>query len=246
MIDIPEYHKKYKGKDNAILASFDSVIDIDLALWRYMKDKYGTSKYMDQTMVNIDDENVIKFLLMDRREHNPLSIIISEYDTEKMYNDIITNDRMFNNIMRNYGSPYDTLRLFNTFMENASSLEIDIICKNYEQEEILRKYTHSKIGIIVDTIHNVNINNYSIIQVKFFSDLVNYPEFDGKHVWIANALYNMQKNMNTINLTILQTFGITNQIHLIDLYRDIKWIFTSKSEDPIERKVDEGLNANKN
>ena len=246
MINIPEYHKIYKGKDNAILASFDSVIDIDLALWRYIKDKYGTSKYIDKDMINIDDEDIIKFILMDRREKNPLSILLQGYDTEKMYNDIITNDKMFNNILNNYSSPYDTLKLFNTFMENASSLEVDIICKDKEQEKILRKYTSPKIGIIVDTIHNITINNYSIIQVKFFSDLINYPQFEGRHIWIPNALYNMQKNMNTIDLTLMQLFGNINQVHLIDLYRDVKWFFTTKSNDEIERKVDEELNAERN
>jgi len=246
MINIPEHHKVYKGKDNAILASFDSVIDIDLALWRYIKDKYSTSEYLDKDMINIDDENIIKFILMDRREQNPLSLLIPNYDTEKMYNDIINNDSMLNNILVNYGSQFDTLKLFITFMNNASSIDIDILCKNNGQAEIIKKYTNNKIGAIINSAKDVDMNNYSIIQVKFFSDIIYYPELNGKYIWIANALYNMQRNMNTIDLTLFQAFGQSNKIQLIDMYRDVKWFFTSKSNDEIERKVDEELNAERN
>lgn len=245
-INLQDRHKIYKSKDNAIIASFDSVIDIDLALWRYIKDKYGSSKYIDKDIINIDDENNIKFMLMDRRDKNPLSILLPDYDTEKMYNDIVTNDRMFNNILSNYATQYDTLKLFNTFIDNASSIHIDILCKNPGQADIVKKYIKSEIGVIVDTIHNILIKDYSIIQVKFFSDLKNYPTFEGRHIFIPNALYNMQDNMNTIDITCMHLFGLTNQVHLIDLYRDVKWFFTTESNDPIERKVDEELHANEN
>ena len=38
--------------DNELLVEFETLIDLDIALYRYIKDKYPNSEYVDQKFIN--------------------------------------------------------------------------------------------------------------------------------------------------------------------------------------------------
>ena len=44
---------------NRILVEFDMLIDLDLAIFKYIKDKYNNPNYVDQNIIKMHDERQI-------------------------------------------------------------------------------------------------------------------------------------------------------------------------------------------
>ena len=76
-------HKK--GNDNELLVEFDFLVDLDMALFRLVKDKYSNSEYVDKNIINMNNEYRIIRMLLYRKHINPLEILMPSIETTKLY-----------------------------------------------------------------------------------------------------------------------------------------------------------------
>jgi hypothetical protein len=214
-------------KDNVILANFDFLVDLDVAMFKFIKNRYKNSKYVDQKIINMEDENLIKYTMLNRKHINPLEVIMPEVDTTDMYYEIM-NDH-FDELL-SYAKAYDTFGLLITFLNNASSVDIVVRCNNEKEEKFIKKL-NPILNTTITPRSNVRVNDYSVIYEKYYAYLIEYPKLITKHIYIAAAKFNMEEDKDLLNVGLSTLFGDINAIHLMDLYQYVKFRFKKTEED---------------
>ena len=147
--------------DNELLVEFESVIDLDLAMYKFIKDKYSNSDYVDQKLINEKDERAIIYALLNRKHINPLEIIMPGLETTKLYYEIM-NDHYEE--LLSYATAYDTFGLMITFLNNASSVGITIRCKSKLEENFIKK-----LNPILNTVVIPNRKDIVLSLCKIYS-----------------------------------------------------------------------------
>lgn len=199
-----------------LLFHFDSIIDLDLAVLKFIKKNFSNAKYLDLDILKNNDENFFKALLLTRETSNPLSLVLnSQYQNsadsilneiyEMHYEDIIAMGTPLapNNILCN-GANNDFIHCF-------------VVCKN-KAEKLYIKNLSSKIKIIEPK--DVAIKNYTAIYVKDLQDLIQYGEgLVVKSIYILNYPFNLEPNYDGIlKLDVMAKLPIANKFILIDPY----------------------------
>ena len=210
--------------ENELLVEFESLVDLDLAMYKFIKDKYSDSEYVDQKFINEDDERAIIYALLNRKHINPLEIIMPELETTNLYLDIMDNH--YEELL-SYATAYDTFGLMITFLNNASSISITVWCKSKLEEDFIKKLNPILNTIIVPNRSDINLSKYTVMYVKYIANLVQYSPIAGKHIYIAAAKYNMEEDKDLVS-RLCCLYSDVNIIHLIDLYTAIKFRFLRK------------------
>ena len=218
------------GKDNSLLVEFEFVIDLDLAMFKFIRDNYFNSEYVYHEFLSLTDEKEIIFNLLSRKHINPLEYIILNRDTTNLYNTLMNDEYQYKKLL-NYATTYDTFGLMITFLREASSVSIDILCKNQIEADFIKSLNPMLNTVIYPSRFTVPLGLYTAIYSKYFYYLTNYHQVQGKHIYIPAAKYNMEENQDCVNLTLTKLFSDVNEIHLIDLYRGVKYRFPPKEED---------------
>ena len=211
-------------KYNELLVEFESVVDLDLAMYRFIKDKYRNSEYVDQEFINLKNEKEIVYRLLNRKHINPLEIIMPGLDTTNLYYDIMQNH--YEELL-SYATAYDTFGLMITFMNNASSTGITIWCKSNLEKEFINKLNPVLNTIVIPNRRDIVLSKYSVLYVKYIAYLAEYNSIEGKHIYIAAAKYNMEENEDLVSYLCL-LYSDVNIIHLTDLYTKIKFRYLKK------------------
>ena len=210
-----------KSKENRVLVDFETLIDLDLAIWRYLNDKYNNSSFLDQSLMSLN-ENQVKSLMIHRQPSNPLEILIPGQDVKNMYYEIVNDNETE---LLKYATPYDILRLFITFIESASFADFNILCRNkIEKKFIINLNPVFESYILISDRSNFDLSDYNMLYTKYFAYCLVYPPFEGITIYIANAQYNMLEDTSTIDPALLEKFYDVNVIKTMDLYTDIKYI----------------------
>ena len=213
-------------KDNELLVEFEFLIDLDLAMYRFIRDKYPNSEYVDQKFINEKNERVIIYKLLNRAHINPLEIIMPGLDTTNLYHDIMDNH--YEELLQ-YATAYDTFGLMITFLNNASSVGITVWCKSKLEERFIKKLNPVLNTIVVPNRRDLALNNYTVLYVKYLAYLIEYNNdmLEGKHIYIPAAKYNMEEEQDLVSgLSIL--FSDVNIIHIMDMYTEVKYRFLKK------------------
>lgn len=213
---------------NSILANFEFLVDLDLAMYRLIKDKYKDTPFVDKEFINEKDQNVVVYRLLNRQPINPLEIILPEYDTLSMYYEL--QDKHYEELL-SYATVYDTFPLLITFLNEASSIEITVRCKNKIEENFIKKLNKRLNTVIIPERKAVNLNDYSIIYEKYYANLIQYRNLDGKHIYIAAARFNMEPDQDYPNIVLSKLFSDVNIIHLMDLYQYVKFRYKIKEDE---------------
>lgn len=219
-----------KGKDNSLLVEFEFVIDLDLAMFKFIRDNYYSSEYVYHEFLSVKDEREIIYNLLSRKHINPLEYIIPNKDTTQMYYELMNDDNNYSRLL-SYATAYDTFGLMITFLKEASSVSIDILCKNQIEADFIKSLNPILNTVIYPSRFDVPLNLYTAIYTKYFYYMTNYNQVQGKHIYIPAAKYNMEEDRNCVNLRLTQLFSDVNEIHLIDLYRYVKYRFQNNEED---------------
>lgn len=217
-------------KDNSILVEFDFLVDLDLAMFKFMKDKFSESPLLNRDIIDDMDEQSVIFKLLNRKYMNPLEIILdNSVEVTNLYYEIM--DDYYQELLC-YAKAYDTFGLMITFLNNASSVDITVLCKNKIEEEFIKDLNPILNTIIIPNRRDVPLNNYTAIYLKYFVNIVEYRNVAGKHIYIAAAKFNMEEDRDMVNTTLCGLYSDINIIHLIDLYTKVKYRFRKKdSED---------------
>ena len=215
-------------KYNNLLVEFEFLIDLDIAIYRMLKEE-SNSSLLNKDIFSLKNEyNVIERFLY--REHiNPLEILLKADpdDVLDLYNNLITKD--LDKLLK-YAVAYETFALMITYLNNASSISITVLCENELQEQFIKKLNNRLYTIVVPSRDMINLDDYNIIYTKYFANILGYGSFGGKHIYIANAAYNFEKDFYIPSLEISALYTDVNTVHSMDLYRNIKYIWKPVKE----------------
>lgn len=212
-----------KPHDNELLVEFEFLIDLDLAMYRFIKDKYGTSEFVNRDEIGLVDGRQVIFDLLNRPHINPLEIIMNKsIDPTNLYYDIMNNH--YEELL-GYATAYDTFGLMITFLNNASSVGITVLCKSDLEANFIKNLNAELRTITVKNKRDVPLNKYTALYIKYFASATEYSHIEGKHIYIACARYNMEEGKDMLNGMLSYLFSDVNLIHLIDLYTNIKFRF---------------------
>ena len=120
---------------NNILVDFNMVVDTDLGLINMMKKEYNNTEFVLSYINSMNDKIIIEQLL-DRKEKNPLSIIIKdEYkdSIDNLYKEFLETE--YDNILK-YNTLTDIMNLIRVYI-NTGAVYITIICKNKSEEQFI-------------------------------------------------------------------------------------------------------------
>ena len=204
---------------NRILVEFDMLIDLDLAIFKYIKDKYNNPNYVDQNIIKMHDERQIIQMMLNRQCINPLEILIPDMEVLELYHDIMNNH--IDELLQ-YAKASDLFGLMITFLREASSLEITVLCKSQLESDFIKSLNNRLNTVVYKNYKNVPVNTYTILYIKYYPSVLEYNTIEGKHIYISNARYNMEPDSNMPTIAISGLVGDVNIIHMIDMYKDIK------------------------
>ena len=204
---------------NRILVEFDMLIDLDLAIFKYIKDKYNNPNYVDQNIIKMHDERQIIQMMLNRQCINPLEILIPDMEVLELYHDIMNNHM---DELLQYAKASDLFGLMITFLREASSLEITVLCKSQLESDFIKSLNNRLNTVVYKNYKNVPVNTYTILYIKYYPSVLEYNTIEGKHIYISNARYNMEPDSNMPTIVISGLVGDVNIIHMIDVYKDIK------------------------
>jgi hypothetical protein len=210
--------------DNELLVEFESLIDLDLAMYYYIKDKFPNSEYVDQDFINEKNEMAIIYKLLNRKHINPLEIIMPGLETTNLYFDIMNNH--YEELLE-YATAYDTFGLMITFLNNASSVNITVWCKSKIEEDFIKKLNPILNTIIIPNRRDIVLSKYTVMYVKYIAYLAQYSHIKGKHIYIAAAKYNMEEDEDMVS-SLCYIYSDVNILHLTDLYTTIKYRYLKK------------------
>lgn len=205
---------------NKILVEFEFIINLDIAMFNYIKDL--NESVIDNRILEFEEYKVNQIML--GREHiNPMELFMPEYDTTDMYTDIMENN--MEDLLK-HAKAYDSFGLMITFLNNANYISITVLCENQIQADFIKKL-NSRLNTIVSNRSSVNLDDYDTLYIKYYINSLLYDihKLKGKHIYIANARYNMDdQNINIPSLHISVLISDVNIIHSMDLFTNIKYI----------------------
>jgi len=181
---------------NTLLIPFDCFIDIDFGLMMLLKEKYNNPKIIHNSIFQEKDWYII-YLLANRNDENPLSIILKE---EYLPNKDSLRDQFMNQeydeILR-LSKPNKILELIN-LMYASDVVDIDILCKDEKEQEYLETlFKDKKINSFVSPyLNKVNITKYDSIFIKNYKDIIQYRGLVQKNIYVLDYKFNTELDPN--------------------------------------------------
>ena len=117
-----------------------------------------------------------------------------------------------------------------TFLKEATSITITVLCKSELESNFIKSLNSNLNTIVKPNRKDILLDDYTVLYIKYFPYALQYGNINGKHIYIANARYNMEPNKNTPTTAVSVIVGQTNIIHMIDLYKNIKFERVLKDE----------------
>lgn len=207
--------------DNYLLVDFEFLINMDLAMFYYVKENFAKSPYVNKRIISSSNEEEINTLLLYRPHINPLEVLIPKMDTESMYNDLMDN---YEEELLKHAKAYDTFGLMITYL-NLASVDIDVLCKNALEVQYINSLNKRLHCVEIPDKASIDLKPYSVIYSKYFSKLLEFPVINGKNIFIAAAGFNMEEDTDCVNKNLTLIFTRSNEVRLIDLYRNMKFRF---------------------
>lgn len=206
--------------DNEVFVDFDILLDLDMAIYKYIRRKYKNSNNVYNKNISLKSEYDAIYIMINRQEMNPLSLIMKDINIDEFNNSLLSSHK---EELLSLIKPTDILYLMNTYIDNASSIEITAHCN----DEIELKYFNSisklmqlKYKIICSEKEETSLKGYTSIYVKNFLDLEKFKDLDAKNIYIANTLYNTMAMLKHSDL--LKKIAKSNEIRTIDMYKKVK------------------------
>ena len=171
-----------RTKDNAILAEFEFLVDLDLALFKYIKTNFYHTEYVNRSILRMSDESEIIDTMLYRKEHNPLDILFNDsVTTDRLYGQLINIPKNYAEILK-FAKVYDTFPLLITMLNNASSLEAYVLCRDTMESDFIHSLNSNVSTIIEPNKSNIDLTDYTVLWVKYFDSLLQYNRLRGNKI----------------------------------------------------------------
>ena len=207
---------------NNILFSFDSIIDIDYSIIKYLQINYRNSDLFKPHVLN-GDETFIKTLLVNRTDEDPISIIIKKQykNNNSLLKDLLENE--YKQIL-DMSYPTDMFGLMVVY-NSTDSIKCNISYKN----EIEKDHIDSLIDITtVELKDKFSLSKFDTVFIKSHDDINTYINLEGKNLYILNYQFNTNidvdlENINRKDASYIHNSTV-NKLYFIDPYSqfDIK------------------------
>ena len=204
-----------------VLFEFAALVDLDLALLKYIQINFPESKFFNKTVMK-SDEYTLKCLLVTRKKSNPLSVIIEdEYvkTIDSLYEDLLSKKE--EEILK-FATPLSTFSLFNTIRKSDGGIRCVVNCKNVVEEQFIKSLIND-VMVITDS-YTVPISKYAGYYIKNVEDTFKYKFFDGKAIYYLDYDYNIQPNRKD-RMPLFDIAGAisrTNNIFLVSPYTNLE------------------------
>ena len=203
-----------------ILAEFDFVVDLDLAMIKFIKDKYNDPHVFNQDIINTSSESELIKKLIYRDTINPLEILVDDsFDVTDLYYDIYENHMKE---LFNYSTAYDSLSLMVTYNRLLQDVDVTILCDSEDKSDYI-KSLNSNLNTKISTIENIVTGLYDVFYIKYYDNSIRFKDLNGKNIYIANAGYNMEPSKGFPKVSVSAVVGYTNKIYLMDLYKNVNY-----------------------
>lgn len=204
---------------SSILYFFDSLIDLDLAMVKYIKQNYANTRFIDREVISNNDAVFFKALLLERENKNPLSVLLREEflsSADSLYNEIISSEEEYAKVLE-LATPLALYTLLGMSIK-SKLVTCTVMCKN-EQEKLYIKSLMPEVYTILSNSEEFSINNYNCIYVKDFSELVKYIPFVAKDVYVLGYRFNLEHNEDLIlKANTYAKFSKSIKFHLVTPY----------------------------
>ena len=214
---------------NELLVEFEFLIDLDMALFKLIKEKYNNKDLVKQDIISINDETEIIQLMLNRKHINVLDVLFNtDKDTNKLFLDFINNHKTE---LFKYAKAYDTFGLMVTFLKEASSVSITVLCRDELEADFIKKL-NPKLETIIANSKELDISKYTVLYIKYYQNILLYNNIGGKHIYVPFAGFNMDEtNPSVLSLEISKIIANSNIVHTIDLYTNIKYNYKGENNE---------------
>lgn len=204
-----------------VLINFDALFDIDMGCILYMMDKYPTSKYFKDYIIDAD-EYFIQYLLLHREDKNPLSVLFKDdIDSSQIYNELLT--KKYDDIVTNYLKITSLATMLYYTQETKYKFAI-----NFKQDVELEKFKSINIyDNVFSTMNETDMNNYIGLFIKYGEDLLSFDKTPiiGKFIYLLEYDFNFSDRDNKVPLDIVIPFMGNNKIKFMYPYAYMNHVF---------------------
>jgi len=216
---------------NSVLFDFDSIIDREISLIRFIaaeyKDSTGINSFIDiDAIANMDidimrlkriygNEDLFRSLLVgDANKDNYESIINILFDRDQK--EIFEGGYAFNTIMTT---------LISAFRKAGNGvIRTTIRCDNEQQKEYIRTFDR-EVSIIVKERKNVDTSKYGRLIVGHYKSALEYKLEEPKSIAVLNFRENFDSRDNILlNPELVISLGDIHKIEIISAFREDEFI----------------------
>ena len=227
-------------KRNSVIADFDVLIDMDLAIASYLIEQYPKSFYFKD---KLSDTSMyfLKLLLLSRKDRNPITAIVKDEYNDKVddiYKEITTNTEIYDKILDIAAAfPTDILGILSLSSKNFG-YRITVRCRNIQEENtflnIVRLDNGAKWNTIVDNSEKLSIDKYKILFIHDIDEIGDFEEVGGKTIYLYDYGGNYEDfKHNKYSLTAILA-GSINAVKFISPYSN--FVFPKEIRDPLSKE----------
>lgn len=204
-------------KSLQVFVTFDSIIDLDLAVLMLIQDKYNNPNVINQSVMKLSLKE-IKTLLVNRDHPNPLYVCIDDHDiADNIYDEIIQTQ--YSELL-SYDTHTAIFKLIEVYNNNDGS-EVTIFCRTDEERNLIRKYDND-IRIIVGKPEDINVKDYDMFFFKSPKHILEFKNgFMEKHIFVLNYKFNLTFGKDGFAFPDIEVSKLLipfNKIGMVDVY----------------------------
>lgn len=194
--------KQLNPISTTVYIEFDMIVDVDFGLLRYVGLEFADDR-MFYTEIFDNEDNVIKGLLMERENYNPLIVPAINEEDKALLDSLY--DEFFEKHKKEIIECSDITALLEWIIKMLhanSGIQVVILCKDelekYVIDDIMEQCeTNSYETLIVHLDNNnlINAKEADVIVTKYSKNLFYYDNLDGKTIYLADLMCNADKEI---------------------------------------------------
>lgn len=210
------------------LFDFQIVCDIDLGLYRLIRNDYYDRSIFNNNLFDSNDERFIKTILLCRKQFNPLLTFckknaLSNKEMDDLYKEFL--DKEYDNILK-LSTPTSIMNIASIANNTNNIVNVHILCTSDKEKEWMNNY-NNKFHCIVSDYKSVDLMKYDTLYIKDIYTLLLYNQkyMKNKNIIFPRYFFNLEMPSSKIEIPILEVstkFYKDNKFLAIDPYKDIQ------------------------
>lgn len=215
------------------LFTSDILVDKDIGLIKLISKKFTKCDdyfYKDIINIIVKKENCGKYMLYQRKEYNPLTVIskenVSDNILDSLYGEFM--EKCYDEII-DLSIPSDLMEMVVQSGYTHGVIRSTVLCSSKHEEEAIQTFFSSinvTINTIVSSIDEIDVDDFDAICIKNYIDLYRFKPFHGKTVIVSSGEYNYttieEAGFHELNPIIsIYLCNNDNELSKIEMYRTL-------------------------